>query len=247
MSDAVIYFGAPVKGKKAVPSEIRAIGQELLPVAPSQVVVDVANEYTQPNHAIFTRALSLFVVAAHSKKTISLNESIYQTIDHTHIPDFHKIPKLIWSYSYNLSPQQKEDVKNKFEAEETEAFGKPAFTRIWKDQTWWTELKKETSLNLHTPTNSTNMNVASFRHYIILLRILDQIMRVSQYAAFKDNTPPADKRKCYQVFSDTETDTKVDMDQATTIAQVHKCMGLRVMMLILLRRQRTNSRPNRRN
>jgi hypothetical protein len=31
------------------------------------------------------------------------------------------------------------------------------------------------------------MNMAGFTYYVIALRIVDQFMRVNQYAAFKDN------------------------------------------------------------
>jgi hypothetical protein len=58
---------------------------------------------------------------------------------------------------------------------------------VWKDSAWWKDLKAEGSINRHTSTNSTNMNMAGFTYYIIALRIVDQFMRVNQYAAFKDN------------------------------------------------------------
>jgi len=187
MPSSVIYFGAPVKGKKAVPPDVRSLGLDLLPAAPSQVVVEVANQYSQPNFSIYANSLSLHVIAAAEKRTVSLNESIYQNYGHTHTPGFEIVPNIIWSYNYALSPEQKNEVKVKFDAAETEAQGKTAFTRKWKDSAWWGDLKKEGSINRHTATNSTNMNMAGFTYYTISLRIIDQFMRVNRYAAFKDN------------------------------------------------------------
>jgi hypothetical protein len=37
----VIYFGAPIKNKKAVPPDIRSLNINLLPMAPNQVNIDV--------------------------------------------------------------------------------------------------------------------------------------------------------------------------------------------------------------
>jgi predicted component of type VI protein secretion system len=213
MPNAIIHFGAPVKGKKAVPVEVRNLGLTLLPSAPSQVVVDVANQYSQANFSVYKHALSLFVVAASEKKTVSLNESIYQQINHTHVPDFLRVPKLIWSYNYALSPDQKNEIKIKFEATETETQGKVAFTRVWKDQTWWNLLKAEGSINRHTATNSTNMNIAGFVHFMIISRIIDQFMRINQYSSYKDNKDDG-SIKGQTLMTDTDIKAEEDVDVA---------------------------------
>jgi len=243
MPNAIIHFGAPIKGKKAVPVEVRNLGLSLLPAAPSQVVVDVANQYSQANFSVYKNALSLFVVAASEKKTVSLNESIYQQIDHTHVPDFARVPKIVWSYNYALSPDQKNEVKQKFDAAETETQGKVAFTRIWKSQTWWDELKKEGSINRHTPTNSTNMNMAGFVHYMIIYRIIDQFMRINQYSSFKDNSDQG-SGKGQVLMTDTVLRAEEDVDVANSSIQVryqNSLLGAPLMktgQIIQLRRSR---------
>jgi len=219
MSQPVIYFGAPVKNKKAVPPEIRSLNINLLPVAPSRVNIDVAVQIAQPGYSLYKNALPLYVKSAFEEVAVPTSTPIYYQPDHFHVPTFHWIPDIIWSYNYELSPDKITDIKTRFEAKEAQtSHGKQAFIRKWKDQDWWNKLKAEVNVNRQTPSTSTTMNMNSFVHYVVILRTIDWFMRINQYSTFKTSSDKesflagnfgysglSDKAKSYDEWNDEGT------------------------------------------
>jgi hypothetical protein len=185
---ATIYFGAPAKSLNTVGKEIRALGLEYDPESPSKVPITAAVDYIQPGYALFKTYLATHVKAASEKIAISTRQSIYHPTKHNQIVPILPAPKIIWSYTSALTPEMIDDKKNKFNAKETKARGKVAFEATFNGTgTWWTDLKSENGLNRNTPSTSTNMNISSYIMYIFALRLMDAVLRVNQYPAFKTN------------------------------------------------------------
>jgi len=186
MSSAILYFGAPLKNKQSVPDNIRALNLDLMPTAPSKLGITSVLKYVQPGYSFYKRALPLFVKSAMEDVTVSAFEPCFYTPGLSHVPSFEIIPDIIWSYNYELSPDAINEVKSKFFAKETQTNnGKLAFVAKWHSADWWKALKEEKSINRQTYAPSSTMNMSSFVHYIIIMRIIDWFMRINQYAAYK--------------------------------------------------------------
>jgi hypothetical protein len=217
---SVVYFGAPAKSTSSVSEEIKSLGLNYLRQSPSNVVIQTAIEYAQPGYAVYKAFIPSFIKAAKENKAVSTRSSIYQPVAHTTVPAFIKNPKIIWSYTCQLSPQEIDVKKEKFGCTETKAKGRLAFAAVWKDQAWWEMLKNENNINRQTPANIDCLNMQAFSSYIIIWRMLDAVLRVNQYSAFKTN----DKADVGEIklgirdsYISSTTPVDVDMDDGTTV------------------------------
>lgn len=188
MSQALVYFGIPPSGGHAVSSDLSARGINLLRMAPSAMRIATFPHFIQPHYQIYLQNLPVYL-NARITETASRLGNPYTGLNHQTLPGFYRDIPIVWGYNTKISSDRLDQLKNDFGAQELTIKGKPALQAVLT-------LPKLRTLMTSDPitvvaSSNANMNIASFRSYLAILRIADLFLRVHQYPAFRGDTSDA--------------------------------------------------------
>lgn len=186
MSHAILAMGAPAKKIEAVTEEVKALGLSLIRASPSDVTLDVTNDYIQPGHAVFKHYLASFSMVAGQTNSISTRVPPFHPLKNKTLPFFTKMPTIIFSYGQKLSPDRIDEVRQLTGAAETYSNGKLAFKTIFSPDIFPKIM--ETAPSKTTASGTEDMNISSLAIYLFLHRLFHQFNLINQYPAFHTNS-----------------------------------------------------------
>jgi hypothetical protein len=181
MSSAVIYYGAPTKAGQVVSEEVRSRGINLLRSSPSESYPEVIRVFNTPQYVNYINNLGAAFEAAVRNVYIHPKDSTHYWVpSRTTTPPFMRTPTIVWNYTRQVAPDSLSQIRDRFEASETVAQGKPALVSPLSLRQVQ-DLVKDTSPNDKTPSSTTTINIDSYRAYVKLNQLADLFLRVHQY------------------------------------------------------------------
>lgn len=184
MSTSIIYYGAPVKGTQVVSEELKARGINLLRSSPyviGTVGIRLANAPSYDNY-LENIASSLQSAETDTMVPVIGSDRPFYPFTHKSTPVFTRDPAILWSYEKTptSAPDQLDTIRDRFNASETTAHGKPAFMATLTS-VQVRELVSSTSPSETTPASTTAINIQAYKVYLLLHRVFDAFMRMHQY------------------------------------------------------------------
>lgn len=179
--NAVIYYGVPVGSAQTVSEEVRSKGLNLLRSTPAMAQPIVTRKFTTVSYLSYVGQLGAAIKAAELNQWIRPEKTTYYYLSQRHtVPPFMRAPVVVWNYSSSKTPEEISRVRERFDALESVAKGKPALTAVLSVDRVKT-LVEETDPNDITPSSTTSINISTYRAYIILHKLIDLVLRVHQY------------------------------------------------------------------
>jgi len=211
-TNAVLYCGAPTKGNQSVSEEVRSRGINLLRSTPTASYPEVISDVYHFQYLNYRNHFAAACKAAITDKYVYLNDaSKFFYLPTTTLPTFHRLGNIIWNFDRGVASETLSSIRERYNAVETMAQGKPAFCATLT-YTQLTSLCKEYKPNDKTPASTTTMNISGARGYKQLSQIADLFLRVHQYPLMPtDKTKSSYFKDALQVtMKDVEADTKVE-------------------------------------
>lgn len=183
----IIYYGAPVSGNQSVSEELRSRGINLLRSTPFQAFPLFTISKTTLQYQLYTQNLSsAFEAAIKNKYIIKQNNTRYYEPEAFFTPSVMRVPSIIWDYGKQIDGGNLSAIKERFEALDTQAKGKPAL-QAFLTPTQVKSLIDDTNPMTKTPCTTTAINIEAYRIYIRLHKLADLFLRVHQYALFPED------------------------------------------------------------
>jgi hypothetical protein len=226
---SIYYFGAPTKDGQVVSSELTSKGISLLRSSPSATFPLIHREYTTPNYELYT---AYFPSAAHGALNkiytyANAKARFRPTTIPSQLSSFCRLPSIVWNYPKNeKTPDQISVVRERYNAVETVAQGRPALQAILRpDQA---RSLMETSPSINTPATASCINLSAYRTYLLLHRIAHVFLSVHQYALISENKSVSNNhfKKGVEIMSndvDTITYNKVTGQLEDRTQELNSC------------------------
>jgi hypothetical protein len=189
MMSAIIYYGAPTKAGQTVSEEVKARKINLLRSTPTEAFPLVTRDINTIQYLNYCNNFPAAVQAAITNVFLNVGWTThYYSINfHKTTPPFMRIPNIVWSYDRGIATEGLSGIKERFNACETVAQGKPAFMATLSPAQVGA-LVKDTEPLLTTPASTTTINISSYQVYLRLHRLADLFFRIHQYPLSDDST-----------------------------------------------------------
>jgi hypothetical protein len=185
---AVIYYGAPTKAGQTVSEEVKSRNINLLRSSPTEAYPLVTRDVTTLQYLNYCNNFPGAVRSAMDNVFVNMGfKTHYYVPNHKTTPPFMRTPNIIWNYDRAMESGGLSGIKERFNACETVAQGKPAFMATLSPSQVG-GLIKDTAPLLITPTSTTTLNISSYQSYLRLHRLADLFLRIHQYALTTDST-----------------------------------------------------------
>jgi hypothetical protein len=184
---AVIYYGAPTKAGQTVSEEVKARKINLLRSNPTEAFPLVTRDISTIQYLNYCNNFPAAVKAAIDNIFLTVGwVTYYYPINfHKTTPPFMRIPNIVWNYDRSVATEGLSGIKERFNACETVAQGKPAFMATLSP-TQVGNLVKDTEPYTKTPASTTTINISTYQTYLRLHRLADLFFKIHQYPLSDD-------------------------------------------------------------
>lgn len=181
MSNATIYYGAPTKAGQSVSAEVRSRGLNLLRSSPTDAFPTFFRSINTIQYINYTENLGAAFQAAIEDKYVYVKQTrhFYKPA-RSSATVFMRPPTIVWNYADKMSPDSLSSLKERFNAAESVAQGKPALIATLS-LSQIKSLVDDTNPNDKTPASTTTINIGAARVYLRLHRLADLFLRTHQY------------------------------------------------------------------
>jgi hypothetical protein len=198
---SIIHYGAPLTGNQTVSEELRSRGINLLRSTPYQAFPLFTLSKTTMQYQLYTQNLATaFEAAIKNRFILASNVIRYYEPTTLFAPVFMRTPSVIWDYGKAIEGGNLSSIKERFNASDSQAKGKPALQAFLTPKQV-KDLIDDTNPMTKTPSTTTAINIEAYRMYVRLHKLADLFLRCHQYALFPANEGEQDNyfKKAFEV------------------------------------------------
>jgi len=179
---SLVYFGSVPSSGQIVSSDVSARGLNLVREQPHKLHFVGWRDFTHPSYEMYLSTLPAALKAARENTVVTVKDrKFFYNYPGRTPPPYMKNPVIVWSYGERKPTEFFDTMKDKFNAMETVANGKPAL-RATLSRAQTADLISSTSPLQTIEANNTTMNIASFKVYLRLHALAHSLLRMHQYA-----------------------------------------------------------------
>lgn len=177
---AIVLFGSAPTASQKVNADLALKGINLCKESPSELRPLCSRIYDHPNYISYVDHFPLYINAALNGPQEAKTLSPFFPVSMSTLPKFLSKPKIIFSFGEQKSADVLDQVKSRYNATETTARGKPAFTAVLsRDQV--RSLVQDYSPVLSTEFSVSTLNLDAYMAYNRLWAVIRCILKVHQY------------------------------------------------------------------